>query len=358
MNEALKLLSSMVSREADAALIISNENRRYFTGFVSSLGYLLVTKEEAYLFVDFRYAEAAREQASGCEVISYTSLSESLGDVISAGGVKSIMLEGSAFTLNEAERIDSILGKYGAESIRSSGLDKIISKMRIVKTSSETEKIMKAQRITEKALADTLKLVREGVREKDIALELEYLMRRGGAEGVSFDLIVISGEKTSMPHGVPGDRTFRRGDFITFDIGATYKGYHSDMTRTYALGEVNQKQKRVYATVLDAQKRALEAVHGGALCSEVDAAARDHIYQAGYQGFFGHSTGHGVGLEIHEAPFVSSKSDTILQSGMVITIEPGIYIPGEFGVRIEDMVVVTGDGYINLAAAPKELIVL
>ncbi|MBQ8134185.1 MAG: M24 family metallopeptidase, partial [Clostridia bacterium] len=143
-----------------------------------------------------------------------------------------------------------------------------------------------------------------------------------------------------------------------FDIGALYQGYHSDMTRTYAFGEVSEKQKRVYQTVLEAQKLGLEAVKSGVFCKDVDAAARNHIYQAGFEGYFGHSTGHGVGLEIHELPFVSQKSDTILQSGMVITVEPGIYLPGEFGIRIEDMVVVTADGCINLATLPKELIVL
>ena len=356
MNASLELLASLLPERADAALIISNENRRYFTGFVSSLGYLLVTKKQAYLLVDFRYAEAAKANAKGCEVIAYSSFSESMTELITDNEIKNILLEGSAFTLNAAEDIDKILKKCGTESIKNAELDKIIGKLRIVKTTTEVDKIMKAQRITEQALTETLRLIKEGDREKDIALELEYKMRKLGAEGISFDLIVSSGEKTSMPHGVPGE--IKKGDFITFDIGALYQGYHSDMTRTYAFGQVSEKQKRVYNTVFEAQKLGLEAVKSGALCKDVDSAARDYIDQAGFEGCFGHSTGHGVGLEIHEQPFVSQRSDTVLQSGMIITVEPGIYLPGEFGVRIEDMVVVTADGCINLAALPKELIVL
>ena len=358
MNASLELLASLLPERADAALIISNENRRYFTGFVSSLGYLLVTKKQAYLLVDFRYAEAAKANAKGCEVIAYSSFSESMTELITDNEIKNILLEGSAFTLNAAEDIDKILKKCGTESIKNAELDKIIGKLRIVKTTTEVDKIMKAQRITEQALTETLRLIKEGDREKDIALELEYKMRKLGAEGISFDLIVISGEKTSMPHGVPGENRIKKGDFITFDIGALYQGYHSDMTRTYAFGQVSEKQKRVYNTVFEAQKLGLEAVKSGALCKDVDSAARDYIDQAGFEGCFGHSTGHGVGLEIHEQPIVSQRSDTVLQSGMIITVEPGIYLPGEFGVRIEDMVVVTADGCINLAALPKELIVL
>ena len=358
MNLSLQLLSSMLPENADAAIIISNTNRRYFTKFVSSAGYLFLTREEAYLLVDFRYGEAAKNQADGCEVITFTELGKSLEDIIKKHHVRKVMLEGSAFTVNDAEKMYKLLSSAGAESIKSSALDTLISKMRIVKTSAEVDKMITAQRITEQALTETLKLVKEGVYEKDIALELEYKMRRLGAEGISFDLIVIAGEKTSMPHGVPGENRIKPGDFITFDVGALYQGYHSDMTRTYALGFADDKQKRVYNTVFEAQKRGLEAVRSGAVCRDVDAAARDYIYQAGFEGCFGHSTGHGVGLDIHELPFVSSKSDVTLQSGMVVTVEPGIYLSGEFGVRIEDMVVVTADGCINLATLPKELIIL
>ena len=358
MNISLECIASSLPEGIDAALIISNTNRKYFTDFTSSAGYLIVTRKDAFLLVDFRYGEAAKEKAAGCNVIVFENLRSCLRDLIDETGIKTIMLEGSAFTINEAERIDRFIAGTGAETVKSSELDDIIGRMRIVKTADETANIIEAQRITEKALADTLKLVKEGVAEKDIALELEYRMRKYGAEGISFDLIVIAGKKTSMPHGVPGNYRIKPGDFITFDIGALYNGYHSDMTRTYALGYADEKQKRVYQIVYEAQQKGIEAVRAGVKCCDVDSAAREYIYQSGFEGFFGHSVGHGVGLDIHELPAVSSSSETVLQSGMVITIEPGIYLPGEFGVRIEDMVSVTADGCIDLAAMPKELIIL
>lgn len=358
MNSSLEMLASMLPQEADGALVISGENRRYFTGFVSSAGYLLVTRKNAFLFVDFRYAEAAKAQVSGCEVISYKDFGKEFTALLRQEKIKALLYEGSAFTLNEAARIDKLLEQCGAESIHSSQADECISKLRISKTSEEVEKIIKAQRITEEALQDTLKLVKEGVMERDLALELEYRMRKLGADGISFDLIVIAGQKTSMPHGVPGENRIKPGDFITFDIGALYEGYHSDMTRTYAFGYVSDKQKRVYSVVRQAQQLGLDAVKAGVKCCDVDKAAREYIYHAGFEGCFGHSTGHGVGLEIHEQPFVSSKNEAVLQSGMVITVEPGVYLPGEFGVRIEDMVVVSSDGCINLATLSKELIIL
>lgn len=356
MNASLDLLAMMLPEGADSALIASRTNRRYFTSFDSDPGYLLLTKNSAYLLVDFRYAEAAAAQAKGVEIVCFKKLSDELQRLVAENDLKNVALEGSGFNLNEAARIEKMLAP--AETIKTEELDNTIAKLRIVKTSSETEKIMKAQRITEKALEQTLPLVKEGVMERDIALELEYRIRKLGAEDVSFDLIVISGKKTSMPHGVPGENKICPGDFITFDIGALYQGYHSDMTRTYAYGEISDKQKRVYKTVSEAQALGLEAVKAGIPAKNVDKAARDYIYHAGFEGCFGHSTGHGVGLDIHEAPTVSSAGETILQSGMVITVEPGIYLPGEFGVRIEDTVLVTADGYINLCTLPKELIIL
>ncbi len=358
MDIRVSTLSSLLPEYADSALIISNENRRYFTGFVSSLGYLLITRKEAYLLVDFRYAEAAKKKAKNCQVVTFRNLSESLGKLITELSLHDMMLEGSAFTLNTTAMIDEIAHKYGATTIKTAELDKIIGKMRIIKTAAEVDKMRQAQQITEDAFEETLKMVKVGVTEKEIALELEYQMRQMGADDVSFDLITIAGKKTSMPHGVPGDEEVQNGDFVLFDIGATVGGYHSDMTRTIALGGVDNEQMRVYNTVLQAQQNALDMVREGVRCGQVDEAARSYIDQAGFQGCFGHSTGHGVGLEIHEAPTVSPKNDFVLRSGMVITVEPGIYIPDKFGVRIEDMVVVTNDGCINLATQTKELIVL
>ncbi len=358
MDQRLSTLAYMLPDGIDAALIISNENRRYFTDFVSSLGYLLVTRKESYLLVDSRYEEAAKNQAKNCKVVPFKRLRDALCDIINSETLKNILLEGSAFTLNNASETDQLISSTGASLIKNRQLDELINKMRIIKTADEIEKMRKAQRITEDALSETLKLIKEGVSERELALELEFRMRRAGADGVSFDLIVLSGETTSMPHGVPSNHKVSFGDFVLFDIGATVDGYHSDMTRTYAYGKADASMKRVYDTVLSAQLRGIEAVKSGVTCAEVDMAARNFIDQAGFQGYFGHSTGHGVGLEIHEAPSVSPGNNFVLQSGMVVTVEPGIYLAGKFGVRIEDMVVVTQDGCINLAALPKELIVL
>ena len=358
MNSMCDLLVSMMPANADAALIISKQNKRYFASFPSDDCYLLITREEAYLIVDFRYTEDAQAKADNCEVITYTDLKKTLGSICKKHDLRSVMFEGSAFCLNEAQRIEDMLAEYGCTAVKNDQLDVIIQKLRITKTDTEIGHIRRAQFIAEQALTQTLPYVKEGVYESELALELEYRMRKLGAEGVSFDLIVITGSKTSMPHGVPGDNRVMKGDFITFDIGARFQGYCSDMTRTYAFGEVNEKQKRVYETVRQAQQLGLEAVKAGVSCHDVDSATRTYITHAGFGEYFGHSTGHGVGLDIHEAPSVSSRNENILRSGMVITVEPGIYIPGEFGVRIEDMVVVTGSGCINLATLPKELTVL
>ncbi len=354
MNASLELLASMLPEGADAALIASQTNRRYFTGFSSDLGYLLLTRKKSYLLVDSRYSEAAQAEARGVQVITFKKLSESLHALVEKHSLGCIALEGSGFNLNEARSMETMLSP--AELIETAAVDEAIGKLRIVKTSYEVEKIMKAQRITEQALTETLPLVKPGVMERDIALELEYRIKKLGAQDVSFDLIVISGRKTSMPHGVPSENLIRSGDFITFDIGALYEGYHSDMTRTYAVGEISDKQRRIYSVVKDAQRLGLEAVRSGVAAGDVDKAAREYITHAGFGEYFGHSTGHGVGLDIHELPSVSSGNDSVLQSGSVITVEPGIYLPGEFGVRIEDTVVVTPEGHINLCALPKDLI--
>ena len=358
MANRITTLSMLLPKDTDAALVISQTNRRYLTDFVSSLGYLFVTRSGAFLLVDSRYEEAAKKQARNCEVILFKKLSETMKELITQKKLRRILLEGSAFTLNEAAMIEKIFTEAGSVAVKDDTLDKLIGRQRIIKTSDEIEKMRRAQRITEDAFRETIKLINEGITEKELALDLEFRMRRSGAEAVSFDLIVLTGSKTSMPHGVPDYTKIRYGDFVLFDIGATFEGYHSDMTRTVAYGRADNSQKRIYDTVLKAQLAAIEAVREGVTCGEVDRAARSYIDNAGYQGLFGHSTGHGVGVEIHEAPSVSPESSFELKSGMVITVEPGIYVPGKCGVRIEDMVVVTSDGCIDLALLPKELIVL
>ena len=355
----MKKLESKLSHEGkEAALVTHEKNIRYLTGFPNSEGTLLVTRDKAYLLVDFRYGEAAQKNVTNAEVVVYDKYYDALCTLIRDHGIRDLLIESEYMTVAGMNLLEKRVEGTGCRVMANDRLDKLISLQRIVKSKEEIEKMRRAQQITEEALTELLNIVKPGVKESALAFELEYLMRRKGAQGVSFALITITGAKTSMPHGVPGDCEVKRGDFVTFDVGALYDGYHSDMTRTYAVGEVSDEQREIYDTVLKAQLMGLAKVKAGIKAYEVDATARSVIARAGYADYFRHSTGHGVGLDIHEQPFVSAKGETLLSEGMVITVEPGIYLPGKFGVRIEDMVVVTNDGCDNLATLPKELIIL
>ena len=355
----MKKLSSKLSPSGhEAALVTHETNIRYLTEFPNSEGTLFITRDKAYLLVDFRYGEAAQQQVSNAEVIVYDKYYDAIIELIGKYEVRDLLIESEYMTVSEMHILEKRIEDTGCRVMSSDRLDKLIAQQRIIKSKAEIEKIRKAQQIAEESLTELLNMVKPGVKESQLAFELEYIMRRKGASGISFDLITITGTKTSMPHGVPGDNEVRAGDFVTFDIGALYDGYHSDMTRTYAVGQVSDEQREVYDTVLKAQLMGLAKVKAGVKAYEVDATSRSVIARAGYGEYFRHSTGHGVGLDIHEQPFVSSKGETLLSDGMVITVEPGIYLPGKFGVRIEDMVVVTKDGRDNLATLPKELIIL
>lgn len=345
-------------KKNEAAVITSRENRFYLSSFLSSAGLVFVTHEKSYLLVDFRYIEAAKKQAENCEVLEYRNLKESLQTLCNENGIVKVFFESESMSVASSNSYRNMLKAIDVSCSFGSALDRLIFNARIIKTDAEIEKIEKAQQITEKSLLEIYNIVKPGVMEKDIALELEYQMKKNGAQAVSFDLITIAGKNTSKPHGVPSDYMLKKGDFALFDIGAVYDGYHSDMTRTVAVGSVSDKQKEIYDIVLKANLKALEVSAPGIKASKVDNAARSVIENAGYADFFGHSTGHGVGLDVHENPNVSPMSETLLCSGMVITIEPGIYLPDEFGVRIEDMIVITKDGYKNLTTLSKELLVL
>ena len=233
-----------------------------------------------------------------------------------------------------------------------------IRELRSVKDGAELELIKSAQKITDDAFEYILSKIEEGKTEKELALVLEFFMRSHGADAVSFDIIFIGGKNTSMPHGVPSDYKLKKGDLITIDFGADVDGYKSDMTRTVALGAISDEQKKVYEIVLEAQKKAIGQIREGIACSEIDKAARDVIKSYGYGEYFGHALGHSVGLDIHELPNFSPKCSTVLKEGMVLSVEPGIYLPEKFGVRIEDLVVVTKNGSINLTKSKKTLIIL
>jgi Xaa-Pro aminopeptidase len=338
-----------------SALITDDINIYYYTGLWDSNGYFLVNDSQAYLFVDFRYGEVAEKTVTSAKVIVFKSFFKELNQKLSDNSVKELYCETNNVTLKKYKSLtDNISAKISDSDV----LDNIINEMRIIKDEYEFELMKKAQEITENAFNKVLPMLKEGISEREIANALEYEIKANGAEKVSFDLITITGKKTSLPHGVPSNDKIKYGDFFTFDIGSTYKGYHSDMTRTLCVGEPSAEMKKVYDVVLKAHLKALSAVKAGIKACEIDKIARDYIYSEGYEGCFGHSTGHGVGLQIHEAPTVGPSGDVVLQKGMVITIEPGIYLKNKFGVRIEDTVIVTDNGCKSFASINKELTIL
>lgn len=343
----------------DEGILLTNDiNIGYFSGFFHSEGYLLVTREKTVLFVDFRYYEAAQNHSYNCDVQCFANFFSDFSYTLKLYGIKNIFFEISDLTLAEYFRFKNHMEENSVECITSDLIDKKISEIRSIKDDKELEKILKAQQITEEAYLEVLNYLKPGVSERKIAIELEYLIKLKGGSGISFDLITITGSKTSLPHGVPSDNIVCEGDLFTFDIGSIYDGYHSDTTRTVAVRYADDEKRKVYDVVLRAQLEALKIIRPGIKCSDVDKTAREVIENEGYGKFFGHSTGHGVGLDIHEAPAVSSKSSIVLQEGMVITDEPGIYLPNKFGVRIEDMICITKDGYRNFVTLPKELIIV
>ena len=341
---------------ADAALILSEVNRFYYTGFAASDGALLITRDGALFYTDSRYTEAAEKKLGKDFVRDSAKLYDRLAEVFAEENVKTVAVEADRVTLSQFEELREKLPDAGWDA--SAGLSKAINRQRMVKDETEIENIVAAQRIAEAAFDHILGFIKPGLTEKEIALELEYFMLKNGADGLSFETIAVSGANSSLPHGVPGDKPVEIGDFITMDYGALKNGYHSDMTRTVALGTATDEMRRVYDTVLQAQTASLAAIRDGVSGFDADKAARDVIKDAGYGDYFGHGTGHGVGVEIHELPRLSPLYTGELHTGHVVTAEPGIYLPGRFGVRIEDMALVTDDGCENLTRCPKELIVL
>lgn len=355
MNKFEKLFS-VLPADIDAALVTGDVNRRYFTGMKSSAGTILAFKDKAYLIIDFRYIEAAEKKVKDAEVVLQGKLFEQINELLTKHGAKNVAIESDTMTVSELnmykERITA------AEVVSSSALSDAIGELRIVKSEDEIEKIIKAQRIAEAAFENVLNFIKPGVTEKEIGLCLDYFMLKNGAEALSFDTIAITGANTSLPHGVPGDNVVKQNSFVLMDYGATYDGYHSDMTRTVCVGKPTEKMEQIYNIVLDAQLKSMAAIKEGVLGSDIDKIARDIISEAGYGRMFGHSLGHGVGMEIHETPNAAPSSKHVFKENMIVTVEPGIYIPDEFGVRIEDFVIVKKDSFVNMTLAEKSLITL
>lgn len=343
----------MLLKNADGILLTSPHNLRYFTGFCGGEGIALLKQGEAYLFVDSRYTEAAQKETTDVSVITFSAgqRNQEIQDRLS--GVKTLAYEEDALSVAEYQSFCIAFG-----SLDWVGVSAELDLLRSVKQDWEIQRLAKAEEIGVAAYLAVLPKIKPGMTETQLAAELEYEMRCRGAEGTSFDTIAISGKKTSMPHGRPDEKKLEVGDFITMDFGCRYQGYCSDMTRTVVLGKASTEQKKIYDTVLSAQLAGLEAIAEGVVCCHGDKAARDVIAKAGYGDYFGHSLGHGVGLLIHEQPNLSPRSQTVLKAGMVVTCEPGIYIPDFGGVRIEDMVCVRQGGIQNLTTAEKRLIEL
>lgn len=349
-------LSARLPAFADAALILSEENRLYFTEFPATDGALLVTPYGAVFYTDSRYTEAAAAKIGAEYVHDSEKMYEELRAQFEEYNVNTVAIENDRITLADFEELKRKLP--GIEFNPTAALARAIEEIRLVKSDAELDKIRAAQAIAEKAFDHMLGFIKPGMTEKQVQLELDFYMLSHGAQALSFETIAVAGQKGSMPHGVPGDNVIRPGDFLTMDYGAVVDGYHSDMTRTVAVGRPTEEQIKVYNVVLEAQLAGLAALKDGVTGFDADRASRDVIEQAGYGKFFGHGTGHGVGVEIHEAPRLSPKSKATLHTGNVVTVEPGIYLPGRFGVRIEDMAVITPEGHVGLTHCEKKLIVL
>lgn len=353
---SIKKLQDFLPDASTAALITSEINCRYFSAFSYTDGAVLITKDEAFLLCDFRYIEAAQKTVpADLTVVEFKRLYDSINEIILNKNIKSLMIEEESVTI---ARLGVLREKLNAELLTDAKLSAQIRSIRVIKTAREIELITKAQRITEQALTELLNIVKPGITERQLSVELEHLIHVYGGERIAFELITVAGANTSLPHGVPTDYAVREGDFVTFDIGSVYEGYHSDMTRTYAVGHATDRMREIYDIVYQAHQKAFAKIAAGNTTGDVDRAARDYIESKGYGDRFGHSTGHGVGLEIHEDPRVFKTDSTVLVDGMVITDEPGIYLPGEFGVRIEDMYVVSGQNSYTLTEIPKELIII
>ena len=354
----IERLAAQLPSDIDGAIITSQVNRHFLTGYDTDTGWLIVTKNGSAYTTDFRYIEAASAALDGvCSVAMFGNFSEVMRGLLDSFNADKLLVERERLFLADAAQLAKAIAPH--QTVETPQLDEILNSMRICKNEYELEMCRAAQRITEASLKQLFSCVREGVTERELALELEFIMRRSGAQRVAFDLIVAGGANSSMPHAVPGDYRVQKGDFITFDIGSVVAGYHSDMTRTVALGGVTDEMKKVYDIVLKAQLAGVDYLtSGGTDAYQADKIARDIIAAEGYGECFGHSLGHGVGLEIHELPRLAPTSKATLTTGNIVTVEPGIYLEGRFGVRIEDMLYITENSAINLAEFDKELIIL
>lgn len=350
-------LQNIIKKEQIDGIIITNlYNVRYLASFTGTSGAVVITIDNAYFITDARYTEQAKKQCVGFELINQTgTLLYSIANLINDLNIKSIGFEADHLTFTQFEQLKSEL----KNNIALKPTNNFVASLRELKDENEFEIIKQACSIADKAFYHILDFIKPGMTELQVANEMDFYMRSLGATSVSFDTIVASGLRSAMPHGVASEKIIEKGDFITLDYGCYFNGYVSDMTRTISLGEPRFAQlKEIHQVVLEAQNLVNETVSAGMSGFEVDKIARDYITKCGYGQYFTHSTGHGIGLEIHENPALSKISQTILKPGHAITNEPGIYIPGIGGVRIEDDLFVRENKVEVVTKASKELIIL
>lgn len=347
LREALK------ENALDAILVSNSYNRRYITGFTGSSGVAVISANDAVFITDFRYTEQAAEQVKGFRIVKHEkTIIEEVAAQVQEMNIQTLGFEKDDVTFGMYELYNE---KVQAELKPVSG---IIEKLRMIKSAEEIETLKDAAKIADDAFAHICTFIKPGVSELEVSNELEMFMRKQGATSSSFDIIVASGERGALPHGVASAKIIQSGELVTLDFGALYNGYISDITRTVAVGEPSEQMREIYEITRAAQQKALEEIKPGMTGIEADAIARDYIKSKGYGEAFGHSTGHGIGLEVHEGPALSFRSETVLVPNMAVTVEPGIYVPGVGGVRIEDDIIITEEGNVRLTHSPKELIIL
>lgn len=346
MSRANRFLNILKSNECDCAIVCDSANVRYLSGFTGSAGYLLISENERLLVTDSRYTQQAKLQAKNFEIRNSASFSlKDYGEKFDT-----VLFEDESVSYKQYLNISNCF-----KNLKPIG--KALLNMRSVKDEDEISLIRQAEKIGDEAFLYALSIIKEGMSEIELARQIDFYMLTHGAEALSFDTIVASGKRGSMPHAYPTENTLKKGDLVVMDFGCVYNGYCSDMTRTVAIGSIDEKAKDVYNTVLRAQKVAMEKIKAGVICADIHKAASD-IIDENYKGLFGHGLGHGVGLEIHEEPTLSPRGDYPLLKNTVVSVEPGIYIPDFCGVRIEDLVLVTDEAYENLTSSSKELIII
>lgn len=349
-----RLRDAMSRRNLEALLVTNAYNRRYMTGFTGTSGYVVITAARAILLTDFRYTDQAAAQVKEFEIIMHDPKPiNTIRQLLKKLNVRKLGIEQNDMTYGMY-----LSYKQQLEDVELVPTEHLVEQLRVVKDTGELRIMQEAAQLADEAFKHILTRIRPGVRERDLSSELEYFMRMNGATSSSFDTIVASGERSALPHGVASDKVLQSGDFVTLDFGAYYKGYCSDLTRTVVLGQPSERHKEIYNIVLEAQLHALSGIKPGITGKAADSLAREVIKQYGYGDYFGHGTGHGLGMEIHESPRLSQSSEAVLEPGMVVTVEPGIYIAGFGGVRIEDDIVITDAGNHILTHSPKQLLVI